>query len=104
MSSHASVLDTHTVNAWMVALNKRFRPRLGCLRFRGFSGMLGIRPGIEYGFPIAGGIKAAIEVEVGPSEVQPHVFGHLLQGVQTLGQQVVLQGNAGPMDSVLLLG
>jgi len=39
---------------------------------------------IENALPIVGGIKTAIEVEVGASEVQPHLFGHLFQGVQAL--------------------
>src|SRR6266853_1782192 len=41
LSSRAKVRSTRIRNAWMAALNQRFRPRLGCLRFRGFSGMLG---------------------------------------------------------------
>jgi hypothetical protein len=30
-------------------------------------------------------IKAAIESEIGPSEVHPDLFGHLLQRFQALG-------------------
>jgi len=30
------------------------------------------------------GIKATIKVEIGPSEVQPDLFGDLLQGVEAL--------------------
>jgi hypothetical protein len=33
------------------------------------------------------GITATIEVEVGVSEVQPDLLGHLFQGVQALGKQ-----------------
>ena len=31
--------------------------------------------------------QAAIEVKVGTSKVQPDLLGHLLQGLQTLGQE-----------------
>ena len=39
---------------------------------------------IEYALPIVRGIKAAIEVEIGASQVQPDLFGHLLQRFQPL--------------------
>ena len=35
--------------------------------------------GVENAFAIVRGIKAPIEVEIGASEVQPHLFGYLLQ-------------------------
>ena len=41
----------------------------------------GDQAGIEDALPLAGRITAAIEVEVGTSEIQPNLFGHLLQGV-----------------------
>ena len=49
--------------------------------------MLGIMPALKMHLRLCAGIKAAIEIEIGASEVQPDLFGHLLQGVQTLGQQ-----------------
>ena len=42
---------------------------------------------IENALQILRGIKTAIEVEVGASEVQPDFLGYLLQGLQTLGQE-----------------
>jgi hypothetical protein len=33
------------------------------------------------------GIEAAIEVDIGASEVNPDLFGHLLQGFQTLRKE-----------------
>src|SRR5262245_57521551 len=42
---------------------------------------------IEHALAIVRRIKATIEVEMGASEVQPDLFGHLLQGFQTLRQQ-----------------
>jgi hypothetical protein len=43
--------------------------------------------GIENALPIPCGIKAAVEIDLSASAVQPDLFGHWLQGVQTLGQQ-----------------
>jgi hypothetical protein len=40
--------------------------------------------GVENAFAIVRGIKATIEVEIGASEVQTHLFGHLLQRFQAL--------------------
>ena len=68
----------------MAALKRRLRPRLTVFRLRGFSLDVGDQARIEHALPIVGGIKTAIEVEVGASEVQPHLFGHLFQGVQAL--------------------
>src|SRR5919108_3282301 len=87
LSSHAKVRSTRILKAWRAALNNRFRPRLGVLRLRGFSLMLGITPRIEDHLPIASGITAAIEVAIGSAEVQPHLFGHLLQRVEALREQ-----------------
>src|SRR5262245_45947743 len=42
---------------------------------------------IEDQLPIVCGIKAAIKVEVGASQVQTDLVGHLLQGVQTIRQE-----------------
>jgi hypothetical protein len=40
---------------------------------------------IEDALPIACGIKAAIEVKVGSTEIDTHLFDHLFQRFQTLG-------------------
>ena len=45
------------------------------------------QPRIEDALPIACGIKAAIEVEVGPSEGQPDLFGYLFQRFQALREE-----------------
>ena len=41
---------------------------------------------IEKARAIRSGVKAAVEIDIGASEVQPDFFRHLLQGGQTLGQ------------------
>jgi hypothetical protein len=48
---------------------------------------VGDHTGIEDRLAIDSGIKAAVEIDLRTSELQPNLFGHLLQGVQTLGQQ-----------------
>src|SRR6267378_3880867 len=50
-------------------------------------GDIGDQAGVEDALAIAGGIKAAIEVEVGPSEVQPDLFGYLFQRLQALREE-----------------
>ena len=42
-----------------------------------FSRTTGNQASIENALPIACGIKAPIEVEIGAFEIQPHFFGHL---------------------------
>ena len=48
--------------------------------------LFGVRDhaGVENAFAIVRGIKATIEVEIGASEVQPHLFGRALQRFQAL--------------------
>ena len=69
LSSHAKVRSTRIRNAWMAALNKPFTPALGALAVAGILFDIGDQAGIENALPIVRGIKAAIEVEVGASEV-----------------------------------
>ena len=45
---------------------------------------VGNQASIENALPMMRRIKAAIEIERGPSEVQPDLFGHLLQRFQAL--------------------
>ena len=45
------------------------------------------QPRIEDALPIACGVKATIEVEIGASQISTDLFRHLLQGVQSLGQE-----------------
>src|SRR6266478_1857436 len=62
-------------------------PTLGTLAVTRILLDVGDHTGIEDALPIVHGIKAAIEVEIGTSEVQPDLFGHLLQRLQALRQQ-----------------
>jgi hypothetical protein len=48
---------------------------------------VGDQPRIEDHLPIALGIKAAIEVEIGASEIHPDLFGHAFQRFQTIREQ-----------------
>ena len=45
--------------------------------------------GVENALAMARRIKAPIEVEIRASQVQPDLFGHLLQGVQPLRQRIM---------------
>ena len=88
LSSHAKVRSTRRRNAWMAALNNR------CARAWWFAVariFVDVRDHarIENALAIVRGIKAAIEVELGASQVQPDLLGHLLQGVQTLGKSTM---------------
>jgi len=60
---------------------------LGALTVPGILGDVGDQARIEDALPIVRGIKAAIEVEVGASQVEPDLLGHLLQGLQALGKE-----------------
>ena len=62
-------------------------PTLGTLAVTRILLDVGDHTGIENARTIVGGIKAAIEVEIGTSEVPPDLCGYLLQGVETLRQQ-----------------
>src|SRR5437588_13122706 len=62
-------------------------PALGTLTVARILGDIGDQTRIEDTLPIVRRIKAAIEIEIGPSEVQPDLCGHLLQRVQALRQQ-----------------
>ena len=62
-------------------------PTLGALAVAGILWDVGDQAGIENALPIVRRIKAAIEIEIGASEVQPHLFGHPLQRFQTLWEQ-----------------
>jgi hypothetical protein len=62
-------------------------PTFGALAVAGILWNAGDHAGIEDALPIMRGVKAAIEVEIGASEVHPDFFGHLLQGGQALWEQ-----------------
>ena|SRR2546422_9695167 len=50
-------------------------PALGALAVAGILGDVGDQAGIENALPIVRRIKAAIEIQIGTSEVQPDLFG-----------------------------
>jgi hypothetical protein len=62
-------------------------PALGRLAVAGILWDVRDHAGIENALPIVRGIKATIEVEVGPPQVQPNLLGHLLQTFQALGKE-----------------
>src|SRR5215831_15407687 len=68
-------------------VEEAFAAALGALAVTGVLLDVGDQAGIKNTLTIVGGIKTAIEVEVGASEVQPHLFGHLFQRFQALRQQ-----------------
>jgi hypothetical protein len=52
------------------------------------------QPRMENALPIACGIKAAIQIELGPSEIQPDLCGHLFSRLQACREQ----GHVGLID------
>src|SRR5215510_10383216 len=62
-------------------------PALGALAVAGVLCDVGDHPRMKNALAIRSGVKAAVEIDLSASEVQPDLFRHLLQGVQTLGQQ-----------------
>src|SRR5262245_23793924 len=66
------------------SVEQAFASALRGLAVAGILFDVGNQAGIENALPIVRGIKTTIEVEVGPSEVQPHLFGHLFQRSQAL--------------------
>src|SRR5215510_4002171 len=68
-------------------IEEAFASAFGGLAIAGILFDVGNYARIEHALPIVYGIKAAIEVEIGASQVQPDRFGDLLQGLQPLWQQ-----------------
>ena len=68
-------------------VEEAFAAALGALAVTGVLFDVGDQAGIKNTLPIVGGIKTAIEVEGGASEVQPHLFSYLFQRFQALWQQ-----------------
>src|SRR3984893_10187278 len=70
----------------MAASNKRFRPRFGVFRLRGFSLMFGMRPALKMALRLCresnppSRLMRAVNVQIRQS-------GHPLQGVQSLWQE-----------------
>jgi hypothetical protein len=63
----------------MTALKKRLRPRFGGLTVAGILFDVRDQAGIENALPIMRGIKAAIKVKVGTTEIYTNLFRHLFQ-------------------------
>ncbi len=76
-------LDTHP-QCMDRFVEEAFASALGRLAVARILFDVGDEAHIENALPIACGIKAAIEVEIGPSEIQPDLFGHLFQCLQAL--------------------
>ena len=76
-------LDAHTqrVNG---GVEQAFASALRGLAVAGILFDVGNQAGIENAFAITGGIKTAIEIELGASQVQPDLLDHLLQRFQPL--------------------
>jgi hypothetical protein len=68
-------------------MEEAFASTLGALAMTGILFDVGDHTGIENALPITYGIKAAIEIDIGASEVHPDLCGHLLQGFQTLRKE-----------------
>jgi hypothetical protein len=62
-------------------------PALGALAVARILLNVGDHAGIENALAMVSGVKAAIEVEGGASQVQPDLLGHRLQGFQALGKE-----------------
>src|SRR5215510_13654996 len=60
---------------------------LGALAVAGILGDVGDQTRIEDALPIVCRIKAAIQIEIGPSEVQSDLFRHLFQRLQAFREQ-----------------
>jgi hypothetical protein len=78
--------DTHS-QRMNRGVEEPLAPALGTLAVAGILGDVGDQACIEDALPIVRRIKAAIQIEIGTSEVQPHLFGHFLQRLQALRQQ-----------------
>src|SRR5215472_7100763 len=59
-----------------------FASAFGVLPVAGILFDVGNHAGIENALPIVGGIKTTIEINVGASEIDTHLFGHLFQRFQ----------------------
>src|SRR5438132_13221836 len=65
-------------------VEEAFASALDRLSVAGILWDVGDHAGIENALAVVCGIKAAIEVKVGASEVQPDLFGHAFQRFQTI--------------------
>ena len=79
LDTHASRMDR--------GVEEPLAPTLGAPAVTGILCDVGDHAGIENALSIMHSIKAAIEIAIGPSEVQPDLCGHLFQRLQALGSQ-----------------
>ena len=79
-------LDTHP-QGLDGGVEEAFASALGRLAVARMLWDVGDQARIEDQLPIVCGITAAIQVDIGAFEVQPDLFGYLLQRFQPLGQQ-----------------
>src|SRR2546427_12666322 len=79
-------LDTHAEHMYRF-IEQPLAPTLGGFAIPRILFDVGDQARIENALPIVCRIKAAIEIEIGTSEVQSNLCGHLLQGVESLRQQ-----------------
>jgi hypothetical protein len=68
-------------------VEEAFAAALGALAIARILFDVGDQAGVENALPIGDGVKAAIKIEIGASEVHSHLFGHLLQRFQPLEEQ-----------------
>src|SRR5262249_41521328 len=79
-------LDTHP-QGMDCCIEQPLASALGALAVAWVLFDAGDHPRIKNALAIRFGVKAAVEIDISASEVQPDLFGHLLQSGQTLGQQ-----------------
>src|SRR5215510_9274509 len=68
-------------------VEEAFASALGVLTVPGILFDVGDHTRIKYTLAIGSGVKAAVEIDISTSEVQAHLFGHLLQRFQALWEQ-----------------
>ena len=68
-------------------VEEAFAAALGALAVTGVLFDVRDQARIKNALPIMCGIKTAIEVQISTSEIQPDLFGYLLQGFQALWKQ-----------------
>src|SRR5215468_3302831 len=81
-----SPLDTHP-QGMDGGVEEPLAPALGALAVAWVLFDVGDHSRIENALTIRSRIKTAVEIDISASQVQPDLFGHLLQRLQSLGQQ-----------------
>src|SRR5215831_15536347 len=89
LSSHAKVRSTCIRKAWIIALNNRLRPRLGRLRLRGFSLMLGIMPALNMHVRFALESKPPSRLTEAPLRSNPTSLATRFNAFRPLGNSTI---------------